>query len=390
LTGINKEEVTLAARKIFHYGKYSVIRFEQGKNVEKKITETPRGIILSLYEPVKGIVPKKLLTLDRIIDTVSDKPIIFVGERHTNYEDHKVELDLIMELFKKGKKFAVGMEMFQRPSQKAIDDYLTGAIDERRFLKDSDYFKRWRFDFAFYREIIDFAKAKGIPIVALNARGEIVKKVAFGGLDTLSEIEKREIPQDMDMSDDAYEKRVKDVFELHPGGTQFDYFYQAQILWDETMAHSAAEFLKEKPDYQMVIMAGAEHIMYNSGIPQRLKRLTGKEFASLINGVFDEDIADYVLFPDEIKPPFSAKLGIILNEKEGSVLIEEFSPESAALKAGLRNGDAILAIDGWRIDSIEDTKIALFDKKPLQIIKIKIVRKRFLLGEKELEFLLSL
>ena len=37
-----------------------------------------------------------------------------------------MELDVIMDLHKKGKKFAVGMEMFQRPFQKVMDEYLSG------------------------------------------------------------------------------------------------------------------------------------------------------------------------------------------------------------------------------------------------------------------------
>jgi uncharacterized iron-regulated protein len=33
------------------------------------------------------------------------------------------------------------MEMFQRPFQKTLDDYIKGAIDEREFLKNTEYFK---------------------------------------------------------------------------------------------------------------------------------------------------------------------------------------------------------------------------------------------------------
>ncbi len=172
-----------------------------------------------------------------------------------------------MRLFEKGRKFAIGMEMFQKPFQKAIDEYLSGVIDEREFLKRTEYFKRWSFDFNLYSEIVEFARAKGIPIIALNQRSEIVDKVAKGGLDALSGEERKEIPQDMDMSDKSYEKRLKEVYENHPHGTTFENFYQSQILWDETMAHSAARFLEEHPDYQMVVLAGSEHIMYGSGIP---------------------------------------------------------------------------------------------------------------------------
>jgi aminopeptidase N len=384
--GDSKEEISLAAGKIIHYGKYSVLRFAQGRNVQKETSKTDRGMIFVLREGIEGVEPKKTQKLETIIEKVSDVPVIIVGERHTNYEDHKVELDVVMALHKKGKKFAIGMEMFQRPFQSAIDEYLSGAIDERQFLKKTEYFKRWSFDYNYYREIIEFARAKGIPIIALNARSEVVRKVAAGGLDALSENERRDIPEDMDMSDDDYRSRLREIYQSHPQGTQFENFYQSQILWDETMAHSVAGFLKEKPGYQMVVMAGAEHVMYDSGIPKRVGRLTGKEYTTLINGAFDAGIGNYVLFPDEISPPFTAKLGVLLEEKEGRLIVKGFAPGSIALDAGLEEGDVIVSIDGMKVETISDAKIALFDKRPEQTVKVGIKRKRFLFGERDMEF----
>lgn len=388
--GGSKEEVDLAGQKIFHYGKYSVLRFEKGKNVAKEIAKTDRGMVFNLHGSVEGVEPGRSLKLGEIIDTVSDKPLIFVGERHTNYEDHKVELAVIMGLLEKRRKFAIGMEMFQKPFQKEIDGYLSGSLDEREFLKKTEYFKRWEFDYGFYREIIEYAKAKGIPIIALNQRSEIVDKVAKGGLDALSEEEKKEIPEDMDMSDESYKKRLKEVYEDHPPGTTFENFYRSQILWDETMAHSAARFLEKQPDFQMVVLAGVEHIMYGSGIPTRLHRLTGRDSVTLINGSFDRDIGTYVLYPKPLDPPFTAKLGVITKESDGAVVINDFLPDSLALKAGLRVGDIITTVNGRKIEAVSDIKIALFDKEPGQTVSVEVIRKRFLLGDRKIEFAVNL
>jgi len=388
--GDSTEEVDLAAKKIFHYGKYSVLHFEKGKNVAKEIAETDRGMVFDLHDPVAGVEPRRSLLLHEIIDAISDKPLILIGERHTNYEDHKVELEVIAGLQKKGRKLTIGMEMFQRPFQKTIDGYLSAALDEREFLRGTEYFKRWSFDYSYYREIVEYARAKGIPIIALNQRREIIDKVSKGGLDALSAEERREIPQDMDMSDESYRQRLRDIYEGHPQGVSFENFYQSQILWDETMAHSAARVLEEKPDYQMVVLAGAEHIAYSSGIPGRIHRLTGRDYVTLIIGGFDRDIGTYVLFPRPVDPPFSARLGVITREMHGAVTIQEFSPDSLALKAGLKEGDVITFINGWRIESVSDIKIALFDKEPGQTINVNVVRKRFLLGDNNLEFNITL
>jgi aminopeptidase N len=392
--GDSRQEVDLASEKIVHYGKYSYIRFEKGKNIEKKTDETNRGIRISLNEPIPGIQPQKEIKLDEIIHTISDKPIIYIGELHTNYEDHEVQLKVIMNLYGRGRKFAIGMEMFQKPFQKAIDDYISGTISEREFLKATQYFKRWSFDYNLYREIIEFARAKKIPIRALNLRSEIVDKVSSQGIDALTDEEKKEIPKDMDMSDEDYKKRLEEIFKLHEEleSKNFEYFYQSQILWDETMAHSIDEFMKKNPNYQIVVLAGVGHIMYGSGIPKRTFRLNGKDYATLIPypGTIDKNVADFVLFPKPLSPPATPKLGVVIKYTDGKVKIEKIMPESAAEKAGLKTGDVIISLDDCKIESIDDLKIFLFDKKPGKTIKVKILRRRFLFGYKEHEVTVTL
>ncbi|MFA4919267.1 MAG: ChaN family lipoprotein [Thermodesulfovibrionales bacterium] len=390
----SKDEADAAVRKIFHYGKYSALRFEKGRNVGKSIKETEQGMRFVLNGSVTGIQPKKAMHLDEIISRIYRKPVIYIGERHGNYEDHKIQLKVIMGLHEKGRKFAVGMEMFQRPFQKAINDYLAGAINEKQFLKSTEYFKRWQFDYNLYREIIEFAKAKNIPIVALNQWSEITKKVAKEGLDGLDFLEKREIPEGMDMADEEYKSLLSSVFKSHRQlqGANFDHFYESQLLWDETMANTADEFLKKNPDRQMVVLAGVGHIMHGYGIPKRLFRLNGKDFVTLIPSMAtpDEDIADYVLFPEPLQAPSALKLGVVLKEAEGGLRIEEIIPGSRIKNSGVKKGDVLFSLDDWKVETIDDVKIFMFDRKEGDTIKIKVYRKKLLSGYHTMEFTATL
>jgi aminopeptidase N len=390
----SREDVDMAVRKIFHYGKYSSLRFENGRNVEKQTQTTDRGIEIDLQNSVKGVQPKNAMDLSSIIQKVIDKPIIYLGERHGNYEDHKIQLRVIMGLHEKGKKFAIGMEMFQKPFQRAINDYLAGAIDEKHFLKQTQYFKRWQFDYNFYREIIEYAKAERIPIVALNQWSEIVKTVSTDGLDGLTDIERQQIPEDMDMSDDDYRNGLRGIFENHRKfeTKNFEYFYQAQVLWDETMAHTVDEFMRKNPDYQMVVMTGVGHIMYGYGIPKRAFRLNGKEYVTLlpINGIPDEHIGDFILFPEPLAPPLTLKLGIVLNALDGTVKVEKIIPGSRVEGSGLKKDDVLVSLDDWKIEDIDDIKIVMFDKKQGDTVRIKIYRKKFLSGYQTMEFTVTL
>jgi aminopeptidase N len=390
----SKDEADAAVRKIFHYGKYSALRFEKGRNVGKSIKETEKGMRFVLNGSVTGIQPKKAMHLDEIIAQIYKKPVIYIGERHGNYEDHKIQLKVIMGLHEKGRKFAVGMEMFQRPFQKAINDYLAGAINEKQFLKSTEYFKRWQFDYNLYREIIEFAKAKNIPIVALNQWSEITKKVVKEGLDGLDFLEKREIPEGMDMADEEYKSLLSSVFKSHLQhlGANFDHFYESQLLWDETMAHTADEFLKKNPDCQMVVLAGVGHIMHGYGIPKRMSRLNGKDFVTLIPSTAtpNEDIADYVLFPEPLQAPSTLKLGVVLKEAEGGLRIEEIIPGSRIKNSGVKKNDVLFSLDDWKVETNDDVKIFMFDRKEGDTIKIKVYRKKFLSGYQAMEFTATL
>jgi uncharacterized iron-regulated protein len=384
-----KEEVNPVARKIIHYGNYSFLRFEGGRNIEKKTEETARGINVDLYEPALVMQPKDLKEVDEVIDSILDKPVIYVGERHTSYEDHKMQLKIIRSLYEKDRKFAIGMEMFQKPFQEVINDYISDKIDEKEFLKKTEYFKRWKFDYIYYKEIIDYAEVKDIPIIALNLRSEILKKVSEGGLDSLTEAEKMEIPEDMDMSDEDYKKRLKDIFEQHKNhqSRNFDYFYQSQILWDETMAHSIADFIEKNPGYQIVVLAGVGHIMFDSGIPKRVYRLNSKDYVTLIpfTEYIDNDIGDFVFFSEQASPPPYPKLGIVIKQEGTQVKIEKVVPGSIAKNARLEEGDILVSLDDWKIEETEDVKIFMVGKKYGEEVKIKVLRKKFLVGYRELE-----
>jgi aminopeptidase N len=384
----SEEEVNDAFQKIFHYGKYSFLSFDHGINTHKKIDETSQGVKEELLKPPAAIEISTLKTLADVMEHVAGKKIIYVGENHDKFSHHVMELEIIKNLHRRGKKLAIGMEMFQRPFQKALDDYIEGRIDERELLRKTQYFKRWGLDYNLYKPILEFARSEKIPVAALNMRQEIVDKVFREGLDSLSEEEKALIPSQMDFSDDAYRKRLERVFQEHEdfGAKNFHFFYQAQVLWDETMSESIDEFLKAHPSDQMVVLAGNGHLAYGSGIPKRTARRNGYDHIIILNNAdLEKDIADYVLFPKTIPGATSPKLMVLLKEKGEKVKIAGFPSGSNSEKAGMKVGDMILSIDHTPIRDIDDVKIDLLFRKKGEKVKVRILRKGFF-GSQEIDF----
>lgn len=351
------------------------------------------GMSVEHKEQTIAVDVSGLESLPEVLERVSGKKIIYVGEYHDRFSNHAVELEAIKTLWRKNRKIAIGMEMFQRPFQKALDEYIAGTIDESAMLKSTEYFKRWGFDYNLYRPILTFARQEGIPVIALNVRQEIAEKVLHGGIASLTGDDKRQIPVQMDLSNEKYKAMLHDVFKKHEGSEEmnFDFFYMSQVLWDESMSQSIDDFLKRNPDFkesgQLVILAGNGHLVFGSGIPERTFRRNGLDYAIVLNDMdVGRGIADFIIYPEPVEGTTAPKIMAVLKETAGGVVIKGFPEGSISEAAGLREGDVILAVDDMPVASVDDIRIRLLYKKKGDTLKVRILRKRFLLGDTEKDY----
>lgn len=389
ITPLPAAETGKYLRRITHYGKYSTLVFTGGRNITRTINESEQGMRTLLASEITAVELPRLTTAALIVEKAGAKDIVYVGEHHDRFDHHRVQYQVIRSLYKKNKKLAIGMEMFQKPFQKALDDYISGTIDEKTFLKKTEYFKRWVFDYNLYREILLFARENRIPVIALNIQKEIVTKVSKDGLQALSREDMKDLPEDMDLADLDYRERLRTVFEKHAGSESrnFDFFYQSQVLWDESMAHNLSDFMTKNPGYQVVVLAGSGHMAFGSGIPRRAHRINGKDYAVILNSDdIETDVADYILYPSPLPFSESLKLGVMLKEEKKAVSISGFSSDSIAEKAGLRADDVVLSLDNEKIEAVEDIKIHLLYRKKGETVKVTVARKSFFFGVKELVF----
>ncbi|MEG4251151.1 ChaN family lipoprotein [Microcoleus sp. Pol10D4] len=255
--------------------------------------------------------PGQTYTNQEILQQLVKAKVVYLGETHDSAEDHQAQLGIIREMQRQNRKIAIAMEMFQRPFQSAIDNYLAGKLTEEQLVEQTEYDRRWRFPWESYAPILRFAKENQLPVLALNTPSEVTRKVASQGLESLTAEEKKHIPPISEIRTDnaEYRQLLLEVFQQHQkaeqgNSTAFERFLQAQVLWDETMAEKIAEFVKANPDYQVVVLAGKGHIIYGYGIPSRVERRLGvgnvKARSVLLNSSdnpvlsADRPIADFV------------------------------------------------------------------------------------------------
>jgi uncharacterized iron-regulated protein len=245
-------------------------------------TLSVQGVELTPRMPEVNTLFSRLLPQEQVLQELGEAHVIYLGETHDSEADHQAQLEIIRALHRQNPNMAIAMEMFQRPFQGVIDRFLRGEITETELIAETEYENRWGFPWEYYAEIVRFAKENQLPILALNTPTEITRKVAREGLEALTEEEQVYIPPFAEIKTDNadYQQMLREVFELHQAAAhgsslKFENFFLAQVLWDETMAETITEFLKENPQTQVVVLAGKGHIVYGHGIPSRVERRMG-------------------------------------------------------------------------------------------------------------------
>ncbi len=374
----SESELEKAAGIIEKYGSYSRVLFKNGEAVSRERAWENMGITRLFPLDANGLETGKLLGLDGIVEKIRDREVVFIGESHTKYSHHVMQLEIIRRLYGLKGGMIIGMEMFQAPFQEHLDRYIGGEISEGELLRKTEYFKRWKYDYNLYRDILHFAREKKIPVIALNLQEEITKKVSRGGIDTLSSDDYSRIPRYIDMTGDQYRESMKKVMGTHERTYNFDNFFQAQVLWDETMAHNTAKAMKKYPGKIMVVLAGNGHIQNSWGIPDRVKRLTGASLVTILNEAgpeVNEDSGDFILFPDDIDGTSSPRLNVYLSEEQDGLTAGEIMKDGPAFTAGMTSGDIIRGINDTPISDLADLKIAILDFKKGDRVKVRILRK---------------
>jgi uncharacterized iron-regulated protein len=375
-----------AVSKIAHYGAYSLLQFNNGKNSKKATSTSTNGMVLPLLEKPKGVPTQAILDFARIIDDLAPSRVIYAGETHTEYGSHLVQLQILQALHNRKIPLIIGLEMFPRSRQQALDDYIQGKIDEAAFISASGYFEVWGYDYRLYRDIIQYAREQHIPLLGLNLDKAITRRVyADGSTDGLTPEQQSQVAQERDLDLPGYRQRLETVHSQHdsPHGASFTGFFQSQALWDETMAESIVLALQRYPDHRMLVLAGNGHVVKDSGIPPRVKRrkpnIVQRVVSTINQEQYSDDQFDYLMFAQSIELSPAGKLGVMLKEEgeqdePGRVRITGISPHGLAGKAGLKEQDRILTLEGRPVTRIADIKIELMDAKAGDTVQMSVLR----------------
>ena len=330
-----------------------------------------------------------VVTAGQMIDTVADSRVIYIGETHDNLEAHRVQLETIQRLLERRPgKIAVGMEMLRKSSQGELNLWHKGQLSDEKFKKV--FRKNWGGGYKYYQPIFDFIKSNRLPLIGLKSSRETESRLKKG----YTQIN---FPE-MDVSD-IYHKAYADAIfggDKNKHGHGENSLYKMLVLWEESMAETVADFLKdpERKDWTLVVLAGGFHVQYGYGIPKRAFRRIPHAYSIILPMVTEvpEELKDREM---EIKPvsvPLYAadfgwkvdykvlpknriRLGIRIEENnDKGVMALSVTAGSVAEQMNILKGDILLSLDGEEISGIEDLVDRLQTKNFGDPVAIMVLR----------------
>jgi uncharacterized iron-regulated protein len=292
--------------------------------------------------------------------------VLFVGESHTDMETHRIELRVIEELARAGRKVFVGLEMYPYTEQKFLDQWSAGELPEAAFLEASRWYKNWGYHWNYYRDIFLFAQRNRMRMFAINTPREVVATVRKKGFVGLTDEERAHIPPKVETDNPEHLRLFKASFEsdsFHAGMNEEDWkaMDNAQCVWDATMGWNAVSALQKFGDEKtiMVVLIGSGHVQYGLGAERQVKGSFSGKIASLLPvPAFDEKkgrvdavngaYANFVWgIPAETDPLYPS-IGLATRVSEADQLLSVLDAEkgSPAARAGVAAKDLLVTFDG--------------------------------------------
>lgn len=224
--------------------------------------------------------------------------VVFLGESHTDANDHAGQLQVLKQL--QGlddRPLVVLAEMFTERSRSKLELWPLVEIDSELWSRE------WGHPYELYQPILDWLKQEAVPLLPLRPDPAFTARVRQQGatvaLERLDEIL---------LGPKAYRDFMEEVASHHlPEGQKvavemLDRFFLVQCFWDEYMAWRVQETLKSRPESRIAVLVGHGHLKPGWGVPYRLRRRC-PEVSSVTVGFSQarRGEADLLVVPEQVK-----------------------------------------------------------------------------------------
>ena len=256
--------------------------------------------------PIYDTVADTYLTVEQLGERLGEADVVYVGETHTDFAHHLVQLEVLRMMRAGNEAVAMGWEMFHSSQQPLLDAYSQGWLSETEWL-DAIYWKEtWGYPYPYYKPLLDYARENRIRIFGLNAPREVVRRVRLDGRENLAEDIAWWLPAGFwDRITIEEEARYKAWFmevarhDSTATDESMEAMFASQTAWNEVMGWNVAKAFNVIPDpnLQVLVIVGSGHAIFKQGVPTRAERF----MPGLRQVVIMPQTTDRVMSRDEIR-----------------------------------------------------------------------------------------
>lgn len=293
------------------------------------------------------------VTVEQAADALCQADVVALGEMHQTPPIHALHKDLVEALFRRrGADLVIAMEMFDRDVQSVLLRYISGDADEFQLRTEA---RPWPDYVRDYRPLVQFAREKGIVVLAANAPADLAARVRKEGLAAVQGAPF--LPRSVSVPEDDGYEAFRQMMAGHPGvGPETIHrYYEAQCLRDDSMAEEVVDWVQKKRAAGrrplVVLVCGHGHSDHRRGaVARMLGRMPTLDVRVVSAEESDEvglgrgyytspkTIGDYVV----VVPKSDRRAGTALAMEERTVAAPVGkpaaapSPSGAASEAGVR------------------------------------------------------
>ena len=205
-----------------------------------------------------------------MIEGLSRVEFVYVGVTEPAGE---AELLIATHLNARGRLHAIGLDALSGRDQAALEEYCFGRIDRRELADRVGGEPVGR-----HGDLLAFAREHRLPVVALGVEPSLREKVAAGGLEALTDEERRTLPA---ILTGIEEHRARWAGGATAGAAPHG--YEVVCLVEDVMADGVVRWSRKAPaDAQMLVFTSADRVAEDHSVPQRVRDRIGKRFRTVV------------------------------------------------------------------------------------------------------------
>lgn len=229
---------------------------------------------------------QKEISYEELFKKIQANQVIYLGENHENSDHHAIQLQILQDLIRAGKKPLIGFEFFSTAQTSHLMTFVQaksyGDSNEEANIRENDLREKlgWQNQndqfWKFYFQLIELALKNRLTIFGTDLPKGVIKRIVRVGIGQLTPVEKKFI-QSTNFNDPIYKKLMFSKFKaVHCGFStpkMSERMYQDWVARNDSMASSIAAMLLDDVNQPLVMILGGGHVQHNMAVFERVAHL---------------------------------------------------------------------------------------------------------------------